>query len=176
MELKPYVDAIVEFVRTHDQWAVLIVFLLSFGESLAFLSILIPSTAIMIALGGLFGASGIPWLPVWVAAVVGSILGYAVSYWIGLYFKNDIGKIWPFTSYPEMLPKGKDFFDKYGTAGVFIGHLIGPLRAVVPVIAGMYAMPQIPFQLANIAASIVWASLVLLPAYFGVEYLKGWIG
>ena len=98
MELKPYVDAIVEFVRTHDEWAVPIVFLLSFGESLAFLSILIPSTAIMIALGGLFGASGIPWLPVWVAAVVGSILGYAVSYWVGLYFKNDMGRIWPFTA------------------------------------------------------------------------------
>jgi len=59
---------------------------------------------------------------------------------------------------------------------VFIGHLIGPLRAVVPVVAGMCAMPQIPFQIANIAASIVWASLVLLPAYFGLEYLKGWIG
>lgn len=176
MELKPYVDAIVEFVRANEVWAVPIVFLLSFGESLAFLSILIPSTAIMIALGGLFGASGIPWLPVWLAAVVGSILGYAVSYWIGLYFKNDVARIWPFTKYPGMLPMGQAFFDRYGTYGVFIGHLIGPLRAVVPVVAGMYAMPQVPFQVANVAASIVWASLVLLPAYFGIEFLKGWIG
>lgn len=176
MDLKPYVDAIVEFVRANEAWAVPIVFLLSFGESLAFLSILIPSTAIMIALGGLFGASGIPWLPVWLAAIVGSILGYAVSYWIGLYFKNDVERIWPFTKYPGMLPMGRAFFDRYGTYGVFIGHLIGPLRAVVPVVAGMYAMPQVPFQVANVAASIVWASLVLLPAYFGIEFLKGWIG
>ncbi|MDZ4842858.1 MAG: DedA family protein [Hyphomicrobium aestuarii] len=176
MDFKAYVDVIVEFVKTHDHWAVPIVFLLSFAESLAFLSILVPSTAIMIALGALFGASGIAVVPVWLAAVIGSTLGYAVSYWIGLYFKNDMATMWPFTAYPEMLPRGRQFFDQYGTYGVFIGHLIGPLRAVVPVVAGMCAMPQIPFQIANIAASIVWASLVLLPAYFGLEYLKGWIG
>lgn len=176
MDLKPYVDIVVNFVQTNQSWAVPIVFALSFGESLAFLSILIPSTAIMIALGGLFAASGVPVVPVWIAAVVGSILGYAVSYWIGLYFKNDMPRIWPFTSYPDMLPKGQEFFDRYGTYGVFIGHLIGPLRAVVPVVAGMYSMPQFPFQIANVLASIVWASLVLLPAYYGIEALKGWIG
>jgi len=173
--LKPYIDAMLLFVQTNQEWAVPIVFLLSFAESLAFLSILIPSTALMIGLGGLFAASGIPLLPSWIAAIVGSALGYALSYWIGAYFKNDVPNIWPFSKHPEMLQRGKVFFDQYGTYGVFIGHLIGPMRAVVPVIAGMCEMRQVPFQVANVAASIVWATIALAPAYYGMQYINDWI-
>jgi membrane protein DedA with SNARE-associated domain len=174
--LKPYVEALIAFVQTHDAWAVPIVFALSFAESLAFLSILVPSTAIMLALGALFAASGLPLMPAWIAAVVGSILGYAVSYWIGLYFKDDMAKVWPFSSHPDMIPRGKAFFNQYGAYGVFIGHLVGPLRAVVPVVAGMYAMRPLPFHVANVLASLVWATMVLVPAYYGMDYLKGWVG
>jgi membrane protein DedA with SNARE-associated domain len=172
--LKPYAEAVLAFVQAHQEWAVPVVFLLSFAESLAFLSIIIPSTFIMIGLAGLFAASGVPIMSAWVAAVVGSVLGYAVSYWIGLYFKNDVHSLWPFSRYPDMLPRGKVFFDQYGAYGVFIGHLVGPLRAVVPVVAGMCEMRQLPFQVANVAASVVWATLALLPAYYGMGYLSEW--
>jgi membrane protein DedA with SNARE-associated domain len=164
---------IVGFVRTHEAWAAPIVFALAFGESLAFLSLLLPATVILLGIGGLIGASGVSLLPVWIAAVTGSILGYAVSYWVGLYFKDDIEKIWPFSRYPDMIPRGKTFFDKYGAYGVFLGHFFGPLRAVVPVVAGMYAMPQIPFQIANIASSVLWSTGVLVPGFVGLKY---WFG
>ena len=168
-----FVQATIEFVRTHESWAPPVVFLLAFGETLAFLSLLLPATVILLAIGGLIGASGIQFLPVWIAGVVGSILGYGISYFIGLYFKDDIEKIWPFSRYPDMIPRGKRFFEKYGAYGVFLGHFFGPLRAVVPEVAGMYAMPQIPFQVANILSAFVWATGMLAPGFLGFKYWMG---
>ena len=171
--IEQFTQTVIEFVRTHEAWAAPIVFLLAFGETLAFLSLLLPATIILLAIGGLIGASGIDFLPVWIAGVVGSILGYGISYFIGLYFKNDIEKIWPFSRYPDMITHGKTFFEKWGALGVFLGHFFGPLRAVVPVVAGMYAMPQIPFQVANILSAIVWATGMLAPGFFGIKYWMG---
>ena len=173
MGIEHFTEWVITLVRTHETWAAPIVFLLAFGESLAFLSLLLPATVILLAIGGLIGASGIAFLPVWLSAVAGSILGYAVSYWVGLYFKDDIVKIWPFSKYPGMIPRGQAFFEKYGAYGVFLGHFFGPLRAVVPVVAGMYAMPQLPFQVANVASSILWSTGVLVPGFVGLKY---WLG
>jgi membrane protein DedA with SNARE-associated domain len=171
--IEQFTHTVIEFVRTHEAWAAPVVFLLAFGETLAFLSLLLPATVILLAVGGLIGASGIQFLPVWIAGVVGSILGYGISYFIGLYFKDDIEKIWPFSRYPEMIPRGKAFFEKYGAYGVFFGHFFGPLRAVVPVVAGMYAMPQIPFQIANILSAFIWATGMLAPGFLGFKYWMG---
>lgn len=171
--IESFVQATIEFVRTHESWAAPVVFLLAFGETLAFLSLLLPATAILLAVGGLIGASGIQFMPLWIAAVAGSILGYGISYFIGLYFKDDIEKIWPFSRYPDMVPRGKAFFEKWGAIGVFLGHFFGPLRAVVPVVAGMYAMPQIPFQIANILSAVIWATGMLAPGFFGFKYFFG---
>ena len=173
MGLEHFTEWVIAFVRTHEAWAAPVVFALAFGESLAFLSLLLPATVILLAIGGLMGASGIAFLPVWIAAVTGSILGYALSYWIGLYFKDDIVNIWPFSRYPEMIPRGQAFFNKYGAYGVFLGHFFGPLRAVVPVVAGMYAMPQIPFQIANVLSSTLWSTGILVPGFVGLKY---WLG
>ena len=77
--------------------------------------------------------------PAIIAAGIGGTLGYAVSYWIGLYYKEDIKAIWPFSRTLAMLERGQTFFNKWGAVGVFLGHFFGPVRAVIPVIAGMYA-------------------------------------
>ena len=100
-------------------------------------------------------------------------LGYALSYWIGLYFKDTIHTMWPFTKYPQMIPKGQQLFDKYGVFGVFLGHFFGPVRAVIPVVAGMYAMKQIPFQIANVSSAFLWAAGVMGPAAFGMQWYVG---
>ena len=44
---------IVDFVSANAAWAPYLAFVFAFGETLAFLSIVIPSTAILVAVGGL---------------------------------------------------------------------------------------------------------------------------
>lgn len=173
MDLTEYVEPTIAFIRANQVWAVPIVFALAFGESLAFLSLLLPSTVFLVAIGGLLGASGINFWPVWLAAGIGSVLGYSISYWVGLYFKDSVHKIWPFTRYPALIPKGQRFFDRYGAFGVFLGHFFGPVRAVIPVVAGMYSMRQLPFQIANVSSAFLWATGVLAPTTYGMKWLVG---
>jgi membrane protein DedA with SNARE-associated domain len=173
MSIESTAHAIVEFIKAHEAWAAPIAFALAFGESLAFVSLILPSTVILVAIGGLLGASGIAFVPVWLAAGLGGSLGYAISYWVGYYFKDDIQNIWPFRTRPYLLRRGREFFHRWGVFGVFLGHFFGPVRAVVPVVAGMLGMKQLPFQVANIASAFLWAAGVLAPAVFGGWWLFG---
>jgi len=159
------VDTILSIVRERESWAIPIAFLVAFGESLCFLSIVWPGWAILSGLAFLLAASGVGWpiiILVIVAAGLGGAVGYSISYWVGHYFKDSIGSIWPFSRYPNLIPKGEEFFDEHGLWSVFLGHFIGPVRAVIPVIAGMFSMPQIPFQIANVSSAFIWAVWVVL--------------
>jgi membrane protein DedA with SNARE-associated domain len=163
---------VLEFIRANQAWAAPLVFLLAFGESLAVVSLLLPATAILFALSGLLGASGIPFWPCWAAAALGAILGDCVSYWIGHRFKDQLPRLWPLTRVPDLLPRGQAFFHKWGVAGVFIGRFFGPLRAAVPLVAGTCAMPVLPFMLANLASALVWAGGILAPGLLAMVMLR----
>jgi membrane protein DedA with SNARE-associated domain len=174
MNVHDFVDAIVTFVRANEGWAGPVAFIVAFLESFCFLSILWPGTAILIGIAALLAKSGVEMSvlgPAIVWAGVGGALGYAISYWIGLYYKDGIRELWPFSRNPALIDRGQVFFQKWGAVGVFFGHFFGPVRAIIPVIAGMYAVPQWQFQLANISSAFIWAAGVIAPTYFGLNYL-----
>jgi membrane protein DedA with SNARE-associated domain len=171
--MQEYVDAVVAFVRANQEWAAPIAFVVAFAESFCFVSLLWPGTAILVGISALLAASGVGTgvlVPSILAAGVGGSLGYAMSYWIGLYFKDSIDKIWPFSRRPDLIPTGQRFFERHGAFGVFLGHFFGPVRAVIPVVAGMFNMPQLPFQIANILSAFTWAVGVIAPAFLLVSF------
>ena len=173
MSVQDFVETIVSFVRDNQAWAAPLAFGTAFLESFCFLSILWPGTAILIGISALLAAGGMKIDALWpaiVAAGFGGALGYAISYWIGLYFKDRLLTSWPFNKSPETIAQGKAFFDKYGTASVFLGHFFGPVRAVIPVVAGIYAMKQLPFQIANLTSAFLWAAGVIAPGFFLVTF------
>ena len=145
------------FVKAHPEWAALIIGLVAFGESFVFLSLLFPGTAILIASGALIEAGILdPFSPV-VAGIVGAVLGDAISFWLGQKFGRSLSNVWPFQSHPERLESGISFFERYGASSVFIGRFFGPLRAVIPLAAGILRMPSRRFYMANVLSAIVWA-------------------
>lgn len=173
MSIQDFIDLIVGFVKTHEEWAVPVAFMVAFMESFCFLSILWPGTAILVGITALLAASGADQailLPSIIAAGLGGTLGYAISFWIGLYFKDSIHNIWPFKSRPELIRHGENFFDRWGGWGVFFGHFFGPVRAVIPVVAGMFGMRQVPFQIANAVSAFIWATGVIAPSFFAVTF------
>lgn len=158
-------EAVLGFVRLHQAWAPAIVLLLAFGESLAFVSLLVPATAILLAVGGLIAAADMAFWPIWCAAALGAALGDWVSYWLGRRYGHAIAGAWPLSRDPALLARGETFFRKWGTFGVFAGRFFGPLRSITPVAAGICGMRPLPFQLANIASALVWATGVLTPGF-----------
>ncbi|MGL4860415.1 MAG: DedA family protein [Enterobacteriaceae bacterium] len=175
MTLDSILNFTVQFVQAHQHWALPIVFGLAFGESLAFISLLLPATVLLLGLGALIGQSGLPFIPIWLAAIAGAFLGDWVSYWFGFHYRERVAHMWPFTRSPELLPRGHAFFERWGGIGVFIGRFFGPLRAVVPLVAGICAMPQRYFQIANLTSAIIWATGMLVPGMFGLPWLTHWL-
>lgn len=157
-----YVHELTAFVRLHQVWAAPIVLLLAFGESLAFISLLVPAWGALVAIGALLGPSGINFWPVWLAGAIGAALGDWLSYWFGFKFKHGVAAMWPLSRYPGLLPRGEAFVAKWGVPGIFIGRFFGPFRASVPLAAGIFEMPYWRFQFANFTSAAVWSAVLLL--------------
>jgi membrane protein DedA with SNARE-associated domain len=161
MSLEEFGRHVIEFVGVHEAWAAPVVFVLAFAESLAFISLILPSWAALVGIGALMEAGGIDFVQVWIAGALGAALGDWLSYWIGSRFKRSIAGAWPFSRHPHLLPRGEAFIKNWGALAIFIGRFSGPLRASVPIVAGILAMPYRPFQLANFSSALVWAAVLL---------------
>lgn len=143
-------------------WAAL---LIAFSESIAILGTIVPGSITMTAIGVMMG-SGI--LPIWqtlLFAIIGAIIGDGVSYMAGYYLKEKIMNMWPFKKHPQWLDKGSAFFEHHGGKSVFLGRFIGPIRAMVPLIAGMLRMKPTHYFPVSIFSSICWAPCYLLPGF-----------
>jgi membrane protein DedA with SNARE-associated domain len=161
MSLEDYTHAVVDFVRAHEAWAAPIVGALAFGESLAFISLLLPAWAMLVGIGALIGPSGISFWPILTAAAIGAALGDWLSYWIGLKLGPAVAHMWPLSRHPELIPRGERFVKLWGALAIMIGRFFGPLRASVPLVAGIFAMPYWQFQAANFVSAFIWAGMLL---------------
>jgi membrane protein DedA with SNARE-associated domain len=54
-----------------------------------------------------------------------------------------------------------------------VGRFFGPLRAVVPLIAGVFGMNFLLFQMVNISSAMVWAFMMLAPGAALVRQVMG---
>lgn len=167
--LHDFIQTTLDIIQGYSHLAPLIAFTLSFCESLAFLSLLAPATTILIGMGALISIANIDFVTIWISAAFGAFLGDWVSYWLGRRYKNQILNIWPLSNYPDLARNGELFFKRWGTWSVFIGRFWGPLRAIVPLIAGIMNLPQILFQLANFTSAAIWAFAMLAPGAFAVN-------
>jgi len=121
----------------------------------------IPAWAALVGIGVLIASGGLNFWPIWIAGAVGAALGDWLSYWIGLKLGPSVANVWPLSRNPTLLPKAEVFVKKWGVLGIFIGRFFGPLRASVPLVAGIFQMPQLRFQLANFSSALLWAAVLL---------------
>jgi membrane protein DedA with SNARE-associated domain len=151
---------IVDFARAHEVWAAPIVFALAFMESLAFISLLVPAWGALVLIGR-SSARGAQFL-----ADLGRGLDRRGARRLAVLLdrrklEHTVQHIWPLSRHPDLIPKGEAFIKKWGALGIFIGRFFGPLRAAVPLVAGIFEMPFWRFQIANFVSAFVWAGVLL---------------
>jgi membrane protein DedA with SNARE-associated domain len=168
------IDAVLAFVRDNREWAFWISLVFAFGENLAFLSIAIPSTAILLGVGALVATGELSLLPIFAGASIGALIGSILSYFIGWRYGDAILSLWPFRNHPDLVEKGNAAFRRWGILAVMIGHFFGPLRAVVFVMAGIARMPPLSFMVVNFIGSLGWAYVTPLSGEVA-GYAVGWI-
>lgn len=141
------------------------VLLIAFAESLAFAGLLIPGIALLFIAATAAAQQGVTLELILIYAAIGACLGDGVSFFLGRYYGPQIRSISAIAKKRAWLEKGEQFFNRYGLLSLFISRFIGPLRPLVPFIAGTFHVPTKPYLLINLMASCLWAPLYILPGY-----------
>ena len=160
-----FIDQALNLVQEHIALAEPIVFALGFAESTVFLSLLVPSSALFLGIGGIHGAAGGQFLSVWLAAATGAAIGDAITFALGRYFKRDIGGLWPLRTRPHWYVLARYYVKRYGVLGVFASKFGGLIRPFVPLVAGAMGMRWGQFLLASPLSCLVWSGTFLAPGY-----------
>jgi undecaprenyl-diphosphatase len=156
-------NALIAWIARHPEWAYATVFLAAFSESLAVVGLFIPGALVMFGAGAVVAVGSLElWATLgWAAA--GAIAGDAGSYWLGRRYRAELHNRWPFRRYPTLLEKGIAFFHRHGGMSIILGRFVGPIRPVIPAVAGMLGMPPTRFYAANILSALGWAPTYILP-------------
>ncbi len=139
------------------------VFFVALMESLVVLGLLIPGAALLFGAGALIATGALPLYPILVWTILGAAVGDILSFLVGHHYHQRLRVIWPFRHYPVLVNRGVDFFVRHGGKSIFMARFIGPLRPIVPAIAGMMNMTTSRFLVIDVIACILWAPVYILP-------------
>lgn len=153
------------WLGSHPGWLATALFATAFVESLAIAGIIVPGVAILFAVAALAGQTGMPLPEALIWAGLGAVTGDSVSFALGRLLNDRLDSVWPLSRYPVLIAKGQRFFQTHGGKSVVIGRFIGPIRPVIPLIAGALWMPWRRFLAFNIASAIGWAPAYILPGF-----------
>ncbi len=171
-----YLNLLAPTIESLGGFGYWLIFLIAFSESLAFVGTIIPGSILIYLAGflasrGYFSIINLIWF-----TTAGAILGDGLSYFLGTkgkhLFKNE-NKLLKLSH----LEKGEEFFRKHGPKSVFIGRFVGPLRPIIPFIAGLSRMDKKTFFLWNISSAILWSVSHLLVGYFfggAIGVIEAW--
>ena len=157
--IQPYLD----YFSAHPGWAIIIIFLIAFGEALLIIGLFVPSTVVLVGAGTLVGTGHLPFWPVMLATTIGAIAGDQISYWAGRLFGERLKGYWPLSRYPALVAKGEDFVRNHGGKSIAIGRFVPGVKAVVPGIVGMLGMSQPFFIFVNVTSGIIWGAAHVFP-------------
>jgi undecaprenyl-diphosphatase len=151
------------WIEHNPSYAGWVVFSIALAESLAIVGVLVPGVVILFGAGTLVGAGILDFWTMCAWAIAGAIIGDGLSFWLGHHFEYLTRRWRWFRLHPDHLQRGIDFFRKYGDLSIALGRFFGPIRAIVPLVAGLMRMPPKRFYIANVLSALVWAPAYLLP-------------
>lgn len=158
-----FLSTLNQLLQSHPGWLVAMAFVFAFLESLAILGIFIPGIVLLFIVGAVVGTDLDLFLWCWASAAAGALAGDVISHWFGFRFRVLVPRLWPLSRRPDMLAAGQAAVIGHGGKAVIIGRFVGPLRPVVPLVAGMMSMPIRQFLLFAVPACLLWAPAYLLP-------------
>lgn len=164
-------EDVARLVREHETLIEVALFVLAFAESIIVVSVFVPSTLMFIVIGALEGAAGGVLAPLVVAGAAGAFLGDVVSFALGYYFRNDIGRLPGLRHRADIVARAHKLVGRWGVVAVMASKATGPLRPLVPMLAGASAMPWTAFVVASAVSSVLWSVMVLVPAYYGLSLI-----
>ncbi|WP_167362265.1 DedA family protein (plasmid) [Pseudomonas mandelii] len=157
------VSSVIAFLTAHPHVAYLAVFLLELSESIPIIGVVVPGTAVILALSTLVPSGVLLLWPLLVAATSGAIAGDGLSFWLGHRYHREILGLWPLNRHPELIQRSEAFFTRHGDKSVFLARFTPGVRAFIPLLAGTLGMAVSRFYAVNVASALTWAPSHILP-------------
>lgn len=166
-----------QIINAFGDYVALAVTLIIFLETAFILTSFLPGDSLLF-LTGLALATSTSWLPdwvgfilIWLAAFVGTQVGYWIGYKIGppLFEQNR-----NFILNEKVLARTHEFFEKYGVRAVVLARFVPILRALIPMLAGISRMDLKRFTQLNLIGATVWVGVFMLAGYWlgQIPYVK----
>ena len=160
-----WIDSLNLWLSLNPHWLGAAIFLAACLECLAVVGLLIPGTVLLFAVAVLAGGGALELWQVLLLGYAGGLLGDLLSYALGRRFHQNIRRLPGLRQHPEWLVTAELYFQRYGATSLLLGRYIGPLRPMLPMIAGMLDMPFLRFWLISMLAAAGWAVAYLLPGW-----------
>ena len=146
-------------------WLGAAIFITAFLECLALVGIILPGVVLMFGLAVIAGGSTLSLPTVLLLAWLGGLTGDFVSYALGYRFKDKVPQLPLLRTHPQWLANAHIHFERYGALSLLLGRFIGPLRPILPLLAGMLSMPLARFTGISLIAAAGWAIAYVMPGW-----------
>lgn len=144
------------------------VFLVAFLEALVGIGLIMPGSVLTVFCGWLAFHDKAPITTVMASAAFGALLGDLFSYWLGARLGSNLWQWRLLEKHRDLLRLSEVFFLEHGGKGVFFGRFLGPIRGLVPFVAGVGHMRPGVFGCYAVISAVLWGI-----AYPGLGYLGG---
>jgi undecaprenyl-diphosphatase len=161
--MEDLLQPLLDWIALHPHAFNTAVFFIALMESLVLLGLLIPGAALLFGAGALIATGALPLYPILTWTILGAAVGDIISFLLGRHYHQRLRVIWPFKRYPLLVNRGVDFFVRHGGKSIFMARFFGPLRPIVPAIAGMMSMSTSRFLVIDGIACVLWAPVYILP-------------
>lgn len=172
------IEALIEFLTGLPVWGVLL-----FALFVCYIENLLPpspSDVLLLFCGTMVGIGTVGYVPLLVASIIGSVGGFATSYWIGRKYGRrlvDSGKI-PFID-KESIAKVERWFAKYHGLIIIVNRFLAGTRGVVSFVAGHSRLPFFRTTMYCLISATAWNALMIwLGMLFGANWrvVESYIG
>ena len=148
-----------------------IVFVAALSESTPILGTFTPGTLFLLFFGYAASVHSINVALVVLVASIGAVVGDILGYLLGRYAGDWL------VAHKKILKQvhieqGRAFFSKHGGKSILIGRFVGPIRPIVPLIAGSIGISMRKFLFWNILGAFLWAMLYITLGFFFGAYAR----
>jgi len=184
------------FLGALGAWGYVIVFGFTVFENLFVVGSFTPGETVVIAAAFVASRGDLSIWLVWVASVIGTVVGSNVSYWLGR--RAGLSAVHSFTQRVASTRAGRvlridaadveevhTHFHTQGAKTVLISRFAVGAKNLVPAVAGATRMPVFWFELYTLIGAVIYTTLMCLLGWFLGENLDlalrvasgiGWVG
>lgn len=156
-------------LRAFGPYVIVALCLIVFAECGLLVGFFLPGDSLLFT-AGLFAASGLIGLPIWlvcllltVCAVAGNVVGYWIGYKAGPALFNRPNSRFFRTEYVD---KTHEFFDRYGARAIVLARFVPIIRTFITAMAGVGRMDPKRYFTYSLIGGVLWATGVTLLGYW----------